>query len=693
MRRRPSRRLAVTAIVALLLGGATPALAAATPDPSATVSTSDPELTLVPAGNGTLQPGTDLAVSVALANNSGGATAESSVALAIGDQPLADRAALTAWIAGARDGVALREVGTTTLAATATGASTSGQVTVSAADPELAARPAGVYPIVATATVNGLPLVSTSTVVIPGPASGTRVGIVVPITAPPTTRGLLTSDELLALTAADGALTAQLDAVAGTPAILAIDPAIPAAIRVLGDATPGPARAWLDRLLALPNSRFALQFGDADLATQIQAGLAQPLEPTSLVSYLPAGTVSPTGGATATPDAGSTPLVPDLATLTDIGGARSGVYWPVGGTAGTAVVAALGALGTPDTPTLTMVPSVTTTAGAGGSRVGARVDSPWAALLAYDSAISDLLRSAADDPDTAGRNASLAAVTAHLALTDASAPVLVTVDRGEDRTRAGLRAAIEAAAGAPGTVPATLGDVLLAPVSGSVEVTDIPADPARVADLSGLLVDAPALDRFATILDDPALLTGRERAEVLQLMGAGWQADAAAGQAAVAAHRAATVTTLDSVGILASDVNLLSYGADYRPYVRNDLPWPVTVTLVARPDDARLIMQTRTDAPDLPADTNTRVVIPVEAQIANGQVNVDMHLVSPTGEPIGAPLNIAVEVHADWENIGLGILGGLLAIFLGVGILRTVLRRRAAKRAEPDAGVPAEDTE
>jgi hypothetical protein len=104
-------------------------------------------------------------------------------------------------------------------------------------------------------------------------------------------------------------------------------------------------------------------------------------------------------------------------------------------------------------------------------------------------------------------------------------------------------------------------------------------------------------------------------------------------------------------------------------------------------------MQTRTDAPDLPADTNTRVVIPVEAQIANGQVNVDMHLVSPTGEPIGAPLNIAVEVHADWENIGLGILGGLLAIFLGVGILRTVLRRRAAKRAEPDAGVPAEVTE
>ena len=30
-------------------------------------------------------------------------------------------------------------------------------------------------------------------------------------------------------------------------------------------------------LLALPNSRFALQFGDADLATQIAAGVGAPL--------------------------------------------------------------------------------------------------------------------------------------------------------------------------------------------------------------------------------------------------------------------------------------------------------------------------------------------------------------------------------------------------------------------------------
>ena len=36
---------------------------------------------------------------------------------------------------------------------------------------------------------------------------------------------------------------------------------------MLGSSAPATAQQWLADLLALPNSRFALQFGDADLAT------------------------------------------------------------------------------------------------------------------------------------------------------------------------------------------------------------------------------------------------------------------------------------------------------------------------------------------------------------------------------------------------------------------------------------------
>ncbi|MFG6475740.1 DUF6049 family protein [Microbacterium sp. P06] len=699
-RRRPLRLLAATgAILALLFAGAVPAIAAASPAPDATATSSEPALTLVPAANGVLQPGSDLTVSVTLTGGSGAST----VSLAIGEQPLADRAALTAWTAGDRGGVTVTEIGTGALDAPASGGATSVSIGVVSTEPGLLDRPAGVYPIVATATVAGVPLASTSAVVIPGPRTPVDVAVVVPITAPAISQGLLPADTLAELTAADGALTAQLDAVSETPAILAVDPAIPAAIRVLGDAAPGTARAWLDRLLALPNSRFALQFGDADIATQLQSGLAEPLSPLSLISYLPAGTVAPAGDpspaasdtaaptASPSPTPDATPLVPDLASLTDIGDDRSSVFWPVGGTAGAGVVTALGSLGSPETPALTLVPSASTTAGADGTRIGARVDSSGSALLAYDSTVSDLLRSAADATEPTSRDASLAAVTAQLALVDPSSPILVTVDRGQDRSRTNLRAAIDAASGAPATVPVTLDDIAAAPAAAPVDVPEVAPDAGRVADLTGLLADVPGLERFATILDDPALLTGRERAEILQLLGAGWRADADAAQAAVTAHRAATVTTIESVTLLASDVNLLSYNANYGPFVRNALPWPVNVTLIANPNDARLIVQTRTVADSLPANANTRVVVPVEAQIANGQVDIDMRLVSPTGDPIGSPLTVAVEVHADWENIGLAILGGLLALFVAAGIVRTVLRRRAARRApgEPDVEATA----
>ena len=674
-RRRPLRRLAATgAILALLLGGAAPAFAAATPEPAATAAPA-PALTLVPADNGVLTPGADLAVTVSLTAGGGPST----VSLAIGTQPLADRAALTRWSAGERDGVAVADVGSVAIDAQGTPGAASAPIRVAAANPALLGRPAGVYPIVATTTTaSGATLVSTSAVVILGPRAPVSIGVVVPITGPAISRGLLTSDALADLTAADGDLTAQLDAVAGTTAILAVDPAIPAAIRVLGDAAPGTARDWLDRLMNLPNSRFALQFGDADLATQVQAGLSEPLSPLSLVSYVPDGTAPET--ATPTPTAPESAAAADVAP-TDIGDARAAVYWPATGTAGPSVAAALGAFGTAEEPALTLVPSSSTSAGADGARVGARVDAAASALLAYDSTISDLLRTASDADDAVQRDASLAEATAQIAFVDGSTPLLVTVDRGTDRSRSNLRAAILAATGAPGAAPATLDEIVASPPSASVELVDAPADEARVADLTTLLAEEQTIGRFATILDDPTLLTGRQRAEILQLLSATWRADAAAAQTAVADHRSATAATLDSVGILASDVNLLSYGADYRPYVRNGLPWPITVTLIAQPNNPRLIMQNRTDATALPANSNTRVAVPVTAQIANGTVTVDMRLMSPTGEPIGTPTSIAVEVHADWENIGLAVLGGALVLFVGAGIVRTVLRRRKAARA------------
>ena len=82
---------------------------------------------------------------------------------------------------------------------------------------------------------------------------------------------------------------------------------------------------------------------------------------------------------------------------------------------------------------------------------------------------------------------------------------------------------------------------------------------------------------------------------------------------------------------------------------------------------------------------------PVEARIANGEVGVDLQLFSPTGEPIGQPQAVDVEVRAEWESIGLIAIIVLVVAFLSLGVVRTVARRRRAAAAPPEEDHDAVD--
>lgn len=664
------------------------AAAEATPSPSA--SASPASLAAAPAANGILRPGDSLSVVATLSAGSTGTTS-TPVALSLGRGALTDDAALQRWLSGDATGVSVQQVATGTVDATSSGSQTTTTLSVPATDASLAGLAAGVYPVQVTAAG----LSATSVIVVPADTGAqTPIALVVPITAAPMTRGLLTANELAELTAVDGALSAQLDAVDGTGATLAVDPAIPAAIRVLGSAAPPTAVAWLQRLLGLPNDRFALQFGDSDVASQLRAGLSGPLAPTSLQTYMSAADFTqsaPAVSAASTPDPSPAstpgqPTYPSTAALLDIGTSTPNVYWPATGSAGSDTVAALGALGSADDPAHVLVPS---TSVAGGARQAAAsvggVSTP-----VYDAEVSRALADAAGQNDATFRGASLAAAQGYLALaraTTGAQPVLAVLDRGTDRSRVSLRATLGLIATAPGFAGSRLAAVASSPAS-EITLTDPVVDDARVGDVGALLDDEQVIDRFATILDQPELLTGRERAEVLQVTSISWTGDAA--RQAVSDHRDATRTTLDSVGILSSDFRLVSSSAPLRPWVRNDLPWPVTVVLSVRPDDARLRVQPRTTV-DAQASANTRVEVPVEARIANGEVSVDLQLFSPSGEPIGQPQAVDVEVRAEWESIGLIVIIVLVVAFLSLGVVRTVARRRRAAAAPPDGAAPPLD--
>jgi hypothetical protein len=522
------------------------------------------------------------------------------------------------------------------------------------------------------------------------PAVG--IAVIVPITVGTTADGLLSAAELAELTGPTGSLTDQLDAVDGTASILAVDPAIPAAIGVLGTAAPASATEWLARLDSLPNSRFALQFGDADVVSQLQAGLSRPLRPLSLQAYMspanfvPAAnaTPSPAPSPTADPDA---PVYPTLSQLTDIGGARAGVYWPGTGTATAPVVATLGEAKVDGQESLTLVPSTSTRAGETGSTVPGRAVAGEADLLVYDADVSRELHDASVEEATTLRGAPLTAAAAFLAFAVAETggePVVVTLDRAEDRSRVAMRTAITSASQAPGVTPLTLGGVG-ARIPAAVEIADAPADEARVSAASALVADEAALSRFATILDDVSLLTGPERAGILQLLGLAWLPEPTAWQTAVDLHRAGTATTLDSVGILPpSPINLFSAGAPIPIWVRNDLPYPVNVVLFATPDDLRLDVTQANEVTAGP-QSNTRVQVPVQARVGNGEVTVQLQLRSRTLEPIGGPQVVDVNVRADWEGIGIVVLSVLVGGFILLGLIRTVLRLRNRRKRHDEA--------
>ncbi|MFT4220768.1 MAG: DUF6049 family protein [Microbacterium sp.] len=713
-RARPTRRLlaaAAIATIAALGAGGMPASAAPAsltttntltpktpePTPDSTDSTSESTevgLTLAPVGNGVVEPGDHLSASITIANGTPLDLAPGTLALELGDTAITDSSRLEAWLAGEVGSIRTRSVSVSSTSSVESDTTVTRSLSIADDDPALAERAPGVYPLLARYQRAGIELVSTSAMIVPRTGSTVSpVAVVVPITAGPLTTGLLDAAQLEELTAPGGSLSEQLQAVAGSDAILAVDPAIPAAIRVLGDTAPDDAVRWLEVLENLPNTRFALQFGDADAAAELAAGLKRPAGPTTLqyaMSLEDFPTQTPTATPTATPAADGTEL-PDLEALLGIGGGRSDLFWPAPGQAGTDVVEALADTGPEAT---TLIPSETAEGMRAAQSGYGVVGESKAPVLVYDSAISAALREASTTEATVLRGRPLTAATALLALATTAAgdaPVFVTVDRAADRSRTALTAAISAATALPTTRAGSLRDLVDAEPT-AVTIPDAEPDAKRGRQASALFADEADLTEFASILADPTLLTGRERAEVLQLLGVGWT-QTTEWTTAFSGHREATRATLDAVSILPpSAVNLATSDASLRFWVRNELPYPVSVRLVATPDDLRLDVQRETPIDDATAASNTRVAVPVRARISNGEVAIRLQLLSPTGVPVGRAQSAAINVRADWEGIGVGVVLALIGGFIALGLVRTVLRRRAARRRDAAGDSAAGDS-
>lgn len=684
--RRLLGRLAAVLVVGSLGLGASPSALA---DDVDAPQPAHPGVTLfVSAGTGgRIMPDNPMLSTITIDNATDSDLTAGSVSVELNTTPLADGAALDAWLDEGTVVGGFRSVATESTPVVGDGAEAAVSVMVDAAG--LGTLAPGVYPLKArlsgasTTDEDGqaVPwnITAASALVVTAPTDN-RTAVIVPVTATPENGALLTADELTGLTADGGALAELTEAVSGTSAILAIDPAIPAAIRTLGASAPASATRWLEGLEALPNDMFALQFGDADATVQAQAGRGKLLGEPDLIPLLnpadfPASEpeTAPTAEPTPTPLPTPLPELPENSELTAIRGAQAGILWPRSGVTEKDLATFGEYLGDGVT---TILPS---TAVQGGSAVHSAVGARD--LLITDAAASIRLSAAVERGDPAAVDSDLAAVAGHLFFAgQREALTAIALDRSESRSPEALRAALMAFA-SPGT---TL-SALRAAAPASVTLTE--ATPgARVAELNSMLAGEDRLTAFASILDEPAALLAPDRIRLLRALGVGLTDEQFAER--TAAHAERVSTTLASVSVQKpKPVQLFTSAAPLPVWVRNDLPWPVTVNLFSTPSDNRLDIQPVTEVSAL-ASSATRVDVPIEARVASGQVDVRFRLESEAGVPIGQPEVADVTLRADWEGIGLGILGGVIGLLLVIGIVRMVRRRRAG--AQEDLDQPAQ---
>ncbi len=486
-----------------------------------------------------------------------------------------------------------------------------------------------------------------------GPVS---VAVIAPVTLPPSTTGLVSAEELETLTGPFGALTRQLDAIAGTSAAIALDPMILASIRVLGSTAPESARQWLARLGALSNEVFLLAYGDADLVAAVRTGTLADLQPSGFDFALDAANFSPveTPAPSPTPtpttpvDPDATPPFPTTEDLLAWSSPFPSIAWP-SADVGAADLAALAAAGYQDV----ILPSTAT-------------GDPAAPLLALDS------------PSV--RTTALDALTAQLAAETAARPgrgLVLTLDRTWPYAQPGLPDALAALRSTSAAAFVPLSSILATtPVAG--RVTEGVASEERAAAFTELAADAAAETAFSSVLDDPAPLLDPRRLERIALYALAWHDDDAGWTEAVAAFRERSNEIVTSVKLeQGSDMALLAAHANVKIAVSNSLPYPVNVRVTVDPQGP-ILRVLESQLITVEPESTATAVIPVEA-VANGQVTVLTSIESPTGVPLDSG-HASVAVHAEWEGIGTLVVIVVLVLIFVAGLLRLIVTRRRARR-------------
>jgi hypothetical protein len=524
------------------------------------------------------------------------------------------------------------------------------------------------------------------------PTDPVSLAMVVPLTLPTSAQGtgLIGADDLATDTAPTGVLTRQLAAVAGTSAVIAVDPMILVSIRVLGTAMPASARAWLAQLEALPNEKIPLAYADADPAVLARTsnGLAELASldfqfAVNASDFSAPVTASPTPTPSASPDGSPSPApttatgptpAPSNADLVAAPGAyvATDIAWPA---AGTVAQDQLAPLATAGYHRLLLSSSNVS------SSTSARVELGSVEGLVSDDGLSALAR---DAVLTTG-DASLQRFDTALAGAQAVAPgrtVIVTLARGWSVSAGRLHELLLNAAGQSSAQLVGLSAVMSGPsVDAKLVPGTIPEDGADL--LAPVLSTVPQEAAFATVAGDRAsAVTSPRRLELLSTMAVGWVESKTGWADRLRAYLASSAALLDSVKVVHGGGVLVTASSTNIPVtVTNALTVPITVDVSVLPSRNLLRVDKQAVQLRIEPSATGRVLVPAQA-LSTGTVtaSIVLHSAGSPGVQIGSGDSITVDLRPSWEGIGTAIILVLLVLIFGGGITRQVLRRRRQRR-------------
>ena len=647
--RRATRSLSAAVVAVLLvIAGLVSGSGLAQAAQSATVS-------LTPAAI-SAGPGESLAVTVTVTNTSSVALPEAEAVITAPSAALSTVEDLDAWFAaGDKDTQPGRFLATIDIPEVAAGKS----VDISAEVPLSSGRFGGIWGARGLAVdyvIDGDSAASARSSIVwtpsVAPAQVAFAGIL-PIVAPPSTSGLLTAQELTELTGPSGILTRQLAVATSRPVTLAIDPRIFTSIEALGEKAPEGAVAWLELLRSLPNESFLLSYADADIAAQAQAGVSTLLSPATADVIVPA--VSPEATATPTATATPAPVAEPVfkTTLANIG-------WPA---ANSVIGSDLGIFSASGVSSMIMSSgnvsgNVLSTGSVAGLPAVVTLDGLSAALTSNDAAraAAYLAVSAVDETQAGKAFASLPRETFSIT--------------GLTKLSATLDAVLAQSWVTAGNIATGLGSA-----STELTVVDRPESTQRISVVSSLIARNAALGSFATIAEDPSLITSPASRSLAAVLSVGWIGDSS-WSTAVAQSMRESQKVLDSVSVVTSStINMVGGQANIPISVHNSLLQPVTVVVNADPNNARLIVK-GAEKITIQPESQAKAQIPVQAQVSNGSAILTVSLQSVDGVAIGEPVSIPINVRADWELWGLGAVALAFVGLLTAGVIRTIRRRK-----------------